>query len=165
MPIWEDEQQNFQKTVKLFISNKTNRNESDIKLIERNNVVKDRKNVADILNEYFINIAEYAVGRQIATLPSKDTQMSILEIKNRHENHINIQNIKNRKLNSTFAFEKTTFSNIRRLIFELDARKPMGIDTIPTKIIKMLNDDICNNIESIANSMVAQSLFPDQAKV
>ena len=36
----------------------------------------------------------------------------------------------------------------------------MRIDTIP-KIMKMLNDDICNNIESIANSVVIESLFPD----
>ena len=117
---------NFQKTVKLFISNKANGNESDIILIESNNVIKDRKNVADILNEYFINIAEYTDRRQIATLPSKDVEISILEIKNRHENQISIQNIKNRKLNSTFAFEKTTSSNIRKLIFELNARKPMA---------------------------------------
>ena len=41
----------------------------------------------------------------------------------------------------------------------------MGIDTIPPKIIKMLNDNISDNIESIANSMITQLLFPDQAKV
>ena len=29
----------------------------------------------------------------------------------------------------------------------------------------MLNDNICDNIESIANSMITQSLFPDQAKI
>ena len=34
---------NFWKTVKAFISNKTNSNESDIILIENNNVIKDRK--------------------------------------------------------------------------------------------------------------------------
>ena len=53
---------NFWKTVKLFISNKTNRNESDIILIESNNVIKDR-------NEHFINIAEYAVGIKILRYP------------------------------------------------------------------------------------------------
>ena len=47
----------------------------------------------------------------------------------------------------------------------LKSVKPMGNDTIQPKIIQMLNDDICNNIESIANSMVAQSMIPDQAKV
>ena len=59
---------NFWKTVKLFTSNQTNRNESDVILVESSNI-KNRKNVADILNEYFINIAEYAVDRQISTLP------------------------------------------------------------------------------------------------
>ena len=36
---------------------------------------------------------------------------------------------------------------------------------IPPKIIKTLNDNICDNIEFIANSVITQSLFPDQAKV
>ena len=36
---------------------------------------------------------------------------------------------------------------------------------IPPKIIKTLNDNICDNIESIANLMITQSLFPDQAKL
>ena len=40
------------------------------------------------------------------------------------------------------------YLNIRQLILELNARKPMGIDTISPKIIKMLNDNICDNIES-----------------
>ena len=83
---------------------------------------------ASQLNEYFINIAEYTVDRQIATLASKDIEISILEIKNRRENHMSIENFKHTKLNSTVAFEKTAPSNIRQLIFELNARKPiMGI--------------------------------------
>ena len=54
---------------------------------------------------------------------------------------------------------------MRQLILELNSRKPMGIDTIPPKIIKMLNDNICDNIESFANSVITQSLFSDQAKI
>ena len=42
---------------------------------------------------------------------------------------------------------------------------PMGIDTILPKIMKILNDNICDNIEYVANSMIIQSLFPDQAKI
>ena len=156
---------NFWKTVKPFISNKTNRNESDIILIKNNKVIKDRKNVANTLDEYFIIIAECTAGRQITALPSQDIEISISEIINKYENHISIQNIRNKKLNSTFTFEKTTSTNIRQLIRQLNSRKPMGIDTISLKIIKMLNDNICDNIESIVNSMITQSLFPDQAKI
>ena len=66
---------NLWKTVEPFISNKTNRNEPDIIVTENNNVIKDRKNVANTLNEYFINIAEYTVGRQITALPSQDIEI------------------------------------------------------------------------------------------
>ena len=62
--------------VKLFISNKTNRKESDIILTENNNVIKERKNAADILNKYVINIAEYIVRNRITALPSKDIEIS-----------------------------------------------------------------------------------------
>ena len=44
------------------------------------------------------------------------------------------------KVNSTFTFEKKTSTNIRQLILELNSRKPMGIDTIPPKIMKMLKE-------------------------
>ena len=40
---WIMSNKNFWKTVKPFISNETNRNESDIILIENNEVIKDRK--------------------------------------------------------------------------------------------------------------------------
>ena len=118
---------NFWKTVKLFTSNKTNRNESDVILVESSNIFKNRKNVADILNQYFINIAEYAADRQISTLPwvkilKYPFQKSKTDMKITYT-AVSIQNIKNRKLNSTFAFEKTTSSNIRQLIFDLNARK------------------------------------------
>ena len=78
----------------------------------------------------------------LSTLPSKDIEISIFEITNKDENHISIQNIRNKKLNSTFRFEKTISTNIRPLILELNARKPMGIDMIPPKIINMLNQHL-----------------------
>ena len=68
-------------------------------------------------------------------------------------------------LTSTFTFEKTTSTDIKQFILELNARKPTGIDTIPLKITKMLDDHICDNTESIANSVITQSLFLDQAKI
>ena len=125
---------------------------------------KDRKNVANTLNEYFINTEEYTVGRQITALPSQDIEL-ISEIINKHKNQMSIQNIRNKRLNSTFTFEKTTSTDIRQLILELNSRKPIGIDTIPPKIIKMLNDNMCDNIKSIPNSMITQSLFHDEAKI
>ena len=85
--------------------------------------LKIGKNVANTLNEYFINIAECTLGRQNTALPSQDIEIFISEIINKHENHISIQNVRNNKLNSTSTFEKTTSTNIRQLILELNSRK------------------------------------------
>ena len=41
----------------------------------------------------------------------------------------------------------------------------MGIDTIPLKIVIMLKDDISYSMQSIANMMIDQSTFSDQAKI
>ena len=65
----------FWKTVRPFISHKTNTNNCHIILSENNVLVKDRGHVADILNEYFINIAEYTVGRRIPALPRRDMKV------------------------------------------------------------------------------------------
>ena len=58
----------FWKTVRSFISHKTNTNDCHILLNENNVIVKERSDVTDILNEYFINIAEYTVGRHTPAL-------------------------------------------------------------------------------------------------
>ena len=51
-----------------------------------------------MLNEYFINIAEYTVGRRIPALPRREIEGSILEIINKYEHHISIENIKRKEL-------------------------------------------------------------------
>ena len=68
-----------------------------------NVIVEDRSHVADILNEYFINIAEYTVGTRIPALPRTDMEGSILEIINKYEHHIGIENIKKKRINSSFG--------------------------------------------------------------
>ena len=83
--------------------------------------------VADILNEYFINIAEYTAGTRIPALPRRDIEGSISEIIYKYEHHISIKNIKKKRINSSFGFEETTYSKIRQLLTELNPNKPMGI--------------------------------------
>ena len=128
-------------------------------------MVKDRSHVADILNQYFINIAEYTVGRRIPAFPRRDIEGSKSEIRNKYEHHISIKNIKKKGINFSFGFEETTYKKIRQFLTKLNPNKPMGKDTIPPKIVIMLKDDISYSMQSIANMMIDQSAFPDQAKI
>ena len=134
-------------------------------MLSDNVIVKGRSHVADILNEYFINIAEYTVGRRNPGLPRRDIEGSILEIINKYEQHISTENIKKKRINSSFEFEETTYSKLRQLLTELNPNKPMSIDTIPPKIVSLLKDDINCSMKSITNMMIDQSTFPDQAKI
>ena len=134
-------------------------------LSENNEVVKDCSHLADILNEYFISIAEYTVGRCIPALPKRDIEGSILKMINKYEHHISIVNIKKKRINSSFGFKEITYSKIRQLLTELNPNKPMGIDMIPPQIVIMLKDDIRYSMQSIANMMIDQSTFLDQAKI
>ena len=84
----------FWKTVRPFISHKANTNNCHIISSENNEIVKDHSHIADILNEYFINIAEYTVGRCVPALLRRDIEGSILEIINKYKHHISIGNIK-----------------------------------------------------------------------
>ena len=73
--------------------------------------------------------------------------------------------MKKKRINSSFGVEETTYSKIRQLLTELNPNKPMGIDTIPPKIVIMLKVDISYSMQSIANMMIDQSTFPDQTKI
>ena len=90
---------------------------------------------------------------------------SFIEIINKYEHHISIENVKKKRINSSFGFKEATYSKIRQLLTELNPNKPMGIDMIPPKIVIMLKDDISYSMQSIANIMTDQSTFPDQAKI
>ena len=105
------------------------------------------------------------VVRHIPALPRRDIGGSIFEIINKYEHHISIENIKKKRINSSFGFEETTYSKMRQLLTELNPNKPLGIDSIPPKIVIMLKDDISYSLQSIANMMTDQSTFPDQAKI
>ena len=73
--------------------------------------------------------------------------------------------MKKKRINSSFGVEETTYSKIRQLLTEPNPNKPMGIDTIPPKIVIMLKVDISYSMQSIANMMIDQSTFPDQTKI
>ena len=98
-------------------------------------------------------------------MPRTDIEGSILEIINKYKHHISIENIKKKRINSSFGFKETTYSKIRQLLTELNPNKPMGIDMIPPKIVIMLKDDISYSMQSIANMMIDWSTFSDQAKI
>ena len=81
----------------------------------------------------------------------------------KYENHISISNIKRNNPESRFSFELT--NEVEALIREIKTNKPMGIDTIPPKILALLKESISEPAKNIINLMALEGCFPDKAKI
>ena len=82
----------------------------------------------------------------------------------RYENHNSISNIRRNNPESRFSFELTSTNEVEALIREIKTNKPIGIDTIPPKILVLLKESISEPVKNIINLMVLEGCFPDQPK-
>ena len=64
-----------------------------------------------------------------------------------------------------FPFKPTTFDNVKELLNEIDAKKTVGIDTIPPKLIKTASNFLSPILTAAINSSIENSVFPENAKV
>ena len=155
----------FCTMVKPFISNKTNTDHNDIILIEDSEQIRDRQKVAEKLNELFKDIIFISTGKQVIPLQETNHEEAIMDIITKYENQISISKIKRKIPESRFSFELTSTNEVEALIREIKTNKPMGIDTIPPKILVSLKESISEPVKNIINLMVLEGSLPDQAKI
>ena len=132
---------------KTFISNKTNADHNDIILIEDRKQIRDRQQVAEKLNEFFTDIIFIFTGKQVIPLQEANHEEGILDIVTKYENHTSISNIK-KTPEARFSFELTSTNEVEALMKEIKTNKPMGIDTIPPKILVVLKEAISEPVKT-----------------
>ena len=106
----------FWKMVKPFISNKGNTDHNDIILLEEGKQIRDRKRVAEKLNNFFTDIIHITTGKTVIPLEEGNHEQAILNIIAKYNNHISINNIGKRNIKTTFSFRMATTSEIDQLI-------------------------------------------------
>ena len=89
---------------------------------------------------------------------------SILSVLNTFKNHPSIKNIKSKKLNSIFSFEKTYTDVVMKVINNLNVAKTCQVNDIPTKIIKINKDIFANFITDHFKYCIANVEYPDELK-
>ena len=141
----------FWKMIKPFISNKGNTDHNDIMLIEEGKQIRDRKGVAEKLNNFFTDIIHITTGKTVIPLEEGNHEQAILNIIAKYDNHISINNIGKTNIKTTFSFRMATTSDTEELIGEINDNKPMGTDLIPPKILTTLKEYISEPIEHIIN--------------
>ena len=157
----------FWSTIKPFFSDK-NKKSGKIILVENNEIIKDNKMNAEIMNEYFVNITQ--------TLDIPEIRKEILpvdiecidpidEIIYKFSKHPSITKInKITKLAKGFSFDKVDQKQIENEILNLNSRKSAGPDAIPPKIIKDSYMVLTQPLTKLFNASVDENLFPSDLK-
>ena len=140
------------KTVKPFITNKGHQSGNDLILGENGNIVNGSKQVADIMNTYYINVAAH-IGEPSAN-------------KNEYIDHPSIKSI-SEKLppGSNFTFRHTTLKYVTKIIRSLNPKRATSPDLIPPKVVKIAGPEISKSITDMINKSIDGGIFPDCSKM
>ena len=132
----------FWKTVKGNFTNKNNDNGKKIILVENNDIISENTKVAEIMNNYFVNITEDLNIPAIKTITDIVSNPSIVctdpieQIILNYSLHPSILMIKTLvDCNITFSFNHVNQSYMENKIKELNPKKATGYDAIPSKIL------------------------------
>ena len=155
----------FWKQVKPFFNDKKAAN-SNIILIEGNEIVSDNTKCAEIMNNFFSDAAlNLDVDRNLNTQKSNavDSVLKAIEVYKDHPSiiKINQQNI----IKSSFNFQSIPQSLTLNIIKNLDSSKSYQKDNIPPKLLKD-NKEICSAIiTSDFSDCILKGEFPSNLKV
>ena len=158
----------FWKTVRPFISNKGTHDNHDIILDENGELIKDNREVSEILNSFYVNIVEQTMGMKpsqdsFSKTDSVDEQLDIIIEK--YKAHPSIQKIKdNNPFLSHFSLSCATEDMILRILLSLNVTKGAAYDTLPPKVIRLVSAVIASPLTGIINLSITKGIFPDLLK-
>ena len=115
-------------------------------LVRNGEIVQNPKDIATILNTYFVNIA----GKIDAEIPR--TRKSPLDYLGR-------------KIDSAFFLSPTDSAEIETIISQLKNGKSVGPFSIPYNLLIMLNKSISPILASLINESFLTGVFPDKLKI
>ena len=123
----------FRKTIKLFFSNK-GLNTNNMMLVEENEIVREEKIIANIMNNYFTNINTHLKFKPTKT----DLKAHLESITDTFQNHESIQRIKlaNFHSKSSLKFNSVSELEVNKEILNLSSKKATRKGNISAKILK-----------------------------
>ena len=137
----------FWKAIKPAFTNKCNI-PSKIILVEEDSLLKDYKDIAKVMHDYFtdntetLNIPKYISHELKEVLPSNSSISQIIEY---YKDHPSILKIRENQKNTDFSFNSVSPTIIRTEIDSLTSNKATGSDNIPAKMLEIATNEI-NNI-------------------
>ena len=164
-----NDRESFWKIFGPYITNKGHHSQEVYIVSVDGELINDKKKVANLFNNHFINIIENSTGKKLDQLtfdPFKDTIDQIVE---KYSNHPSISMIKETMSQcsdfSKFEIPKSTESDIYNIIMNINTKSSQGYDKIPPKILKMCANEISKPLSNIINISINYGTFADTAKI
>ena len=158
----------FWGIIKPYVSKKS-KSCPKIILIENDKVINDDTEIANTMNNYFVNVTKsldiptnICMGNTISVMD----EINIQQILALYSGHASIMAIKdNVKFVNTFSFSLLTVEDVKDIIDHIDITKATGYDSIPAKMIKLSVNVIVPYLTNIFNHCVITNTFPDELKL
>ena len=122
-----------------------------------------QKEVADIFNEFYLNVASEIGPRQPDTSHLSDYDFVRHSI-DTYSDHESVLSIQRNQHSTSFSFAPVSVDEISKQLRKLDERKATGSDSISPKFLKLGGNDISKAICHLVNQTIANSKFPDACK-
>ena len=145
----------FFKTFRPFLNTKENAENAQIKLNGNETLVRDQKEVAQVVVNHFATIAA-GIGGTGAHVTSMDD----------FENHHNIQRIRQERKNFTTICNVTSVrqGQLKTVLESLDTNKATGCDGIPAKIMKIGAEELSQPLANLFNLCIRRRVRPSDWK-
>ena len=139
-----------------------------ISLEEDGRITSDKQEVAEILNNYFLDAVENLEVERFSSnsdVTEEENLDDLDKIIKQYQTHPSILKIKeNVTLEEKFKFDDVTTEEMFKKISSLDPRKGSMKDDIPAKLLLGTGDIICEHVARMYNDSKESETFPKSLK-
>ena len=132
-------------------------------LVEKNEVVREKEIISNIMNKYFKNITTHLKLKSMKI----DPKVNVESIINTFQNHESVQRIKSANFHSKSSLKFNSFSelDVKNEILNLSSKKSTRKGDIPAKILKNSNNAYLSELTILINNCLKKGIFLDNPKL
>ena len=139
----------FWKTIKPYLSKTSCKGQNSIVLKEIDKIVTNEKEVADIFNDFFVNVAK-DIGQNYTF---------------DRANHPNINTILDQNFGTdVFTFRPTDQKTVSKIIRKFNVKKASGFDQISIKLLKRGQQSLVPLLTNLVNNTIMSDIVPERLK-
>ena len=127
-------------------------------LKENESIFTDPKEVSEIFNDHFVNVA--------SEIGFSDAISSVDKSIQTHSNHPSVIKIAQNfsKSQNSFSFHQVKSSDIMLYLKRFNPRKATGFDNIPGKLLRVAHRELSTPQAFLINTSISFNVFPDEMK-